>query len=239
MSFALRLLLSVGFVTALPGMALAQVDYSAGKTAQQLFASDCSACHRSPEGLAKGRDAHALAGFLREHYTTGAGSAGRLGSYLAGIGGRAPSAARGTQPAAPGAGTPATAAREPRPPGAIEGERAKPGEVRRAKLTPAEIERENAKAAAEAVQAKLRGYATAGEEAKVKPATPTEAAPAIQRPSATAEPADQQPAAAGREPKPDAGVPSGGVTIAPSASEPAASAPGAPTGERPPATPPG
>src|SRR5262245_66076568 len=115
MSFALRVLLSLGFVTALPGMALAQVDYSANKTPQQLFASDCSTCHRAPEGLAKGRDAHALAGFLREHYTTGAGSAGRLGSYLAGIGGRGAAAAPGSPPPAAGGGPTAAGRRGPAP----------------------------------------------------------------------------------------------------------------------------
>jgi hypothetical protein len=214
------------------------VDYSAGKTPQQLFASDCSACHRSPQGLASGRDAHALAGFLREHYTTGSGTAGRLGSYLAAIGGRQQPGARGQPPATPGAAAPTTAAREPRPPGVIEGERAKPGEVRRAKLTPAEIELENARAVAEAMQAKLRGYATTGEEAKAKPASPDEATPATHAPSAAAEPSEQRPAATAQEQKPDAGAVSGGATAAPPTAEPAVSAPSAPTGERPPASPP-
>ena len=62
--------LSVGAVILLPGMALAQTDYSAGKTPPQLFASDCAACHQSPQGLARGRDAGTLTGFLRDHYTT-------------------------------------------------------------------------------------------------------------------------------------------------------------------------
>jgi hypothetical protein len=62
-------------------------DYSAGKTPAQLFQSDCAACHKSPHGLAKGRDVRALSGFLREHYTTKAESAGALAAYLAGVGG--------------------------------------------------------------------------------------------------------------------------------------------------------
>jgi mono/diheme cytochrome c family protein len=86
--------------------ALAQ-DLTAGKTAAQLFSSDCSACHRSPAGLAKNRDAGALAGFLREHYTTKPDTAGALAAYVSGFGGSAPADAR-TRPV-----TPAAAARNP------------------------------------------------------------------------------------------------------------------------------
>ena len=67
------------------GTAAAQ-DFSAGKTAPQLFASDCSACHKSPAGLAKGRDARSLTSFLREHYTTKEESAAALAAFLAGAG---------------------------------------------------------------------------------------------------------------------------------------------------------
>jgi mono/diheme cytochrome c family protein len=64
------------------GTARAQ-DFTAGKTPAQLFASDCSACHRNTAGLAKGRDARALSSFLREHYTTKPESAGALAAYVA------------------------------------------------------------------------------------------------------------------------------------------------------------
>ena len=61
---------SLGVLALLGGLwaapALAQ-DYSAGKTPTQLFASHCSACHKSPGGLAKGRDARSLTSFLKEH----------------------------------------------------------------------------------------------------------------------------------------------------------------------------
>jgi hypothetical protein len=90
--------------------ALAQ-DLTAGKTAAQLFSSDCSACHRSPAGLAKNRDAGALAGFLREHYTTKPDTAGALAAYVSGFGGSAPAEAR-TRPV-----TPAAAATGDRPAG--------------------------------------------------------------------------------------------------------------------------
>jgi hypothetical protein len=61
-------------------------DFSAGKTAAQLFASDCSACHKSPAGLAKGQSASSLTSFLREHYTTRTENASILAAYLAGAG---------------------------------------------------------------------------------------------------------------------------------------------------------
>lgn len=60
-------------------------DLEAGKTPAQLFASNCSACHRSPAGLAKGREP-GLVGFLRQHYTTSAASAAALASFLAAAG---------------------------------------------------------------------------------------------------------------------------------------------------------
>jgi hypothetical protein len=89
---------SVGFLTVLAGLgapAVAQ-DFSAGKTAAQLFASDCSACHKSPAGLAKGQSAGSLASFLREHYTTKPESASALAAYVAAAG---PGNARVSPPA--------------------------------------------------------------------------------------------------------------------------------------------
>jgi hypothetical protein len=80
---------SVGFLTLVAAFCAAPAvaqDFSAGKTAAQLFASDCSACHKSPAGLAKGQSASALTSFLREHYTTKPESAAALAAYLAGAG---------------------------------------------------------------------------------------------------------------------------------------------------------
>jgi hypothetical protein len=71
--------------TLLSGPAAAQ-DYDAGKTGPQLFASDCSACHRSPGGLAKGRDRGSLTSFLTEHYTSKRASAQLLAAFLLGAG---------------------------------------------------------------------------------------------------------------------------------------------------------
>jgi hypothetical protein len=57
-------------------------DLDARKTGPQLFESTCSACHRSPHGLAKNQSPSSLVGFLRQHYTTGPGPAGQLAAYL-------------------------------------------------------------------------------------------------------------------------------------------------------------
>jgi hypothetical protein len=65
-------------------------DLTAGKTPPQLFSSDCSACHRSPAGLAKGRDSRTLAGFLKEHYTTKSENANALAAYVSTYSGRDP-----------------------------------------------------------------------------------------------------------------------------------------------------
>jgi hypothetical protein len=53
-----------------------------GKTGPQLFALDCVACHRSPQGLAKNYNGWSLTSFLRQHYTSSSGSAGVLAAYL-------------------------------------------------------------------------------------------------------------------------------------------------------------
>src|SRR5262249_12444985 len=77
-------------------------DFTAGKTAAQLFASDCSACHKSPAGLAKGHSAGSLTSFLREHDPTKPESAAALAAYLASAG---PGSAR-VSPQAPITGGP-------------------------------------------------------------------------------------------------------------------------------------
>ena len=78
----LSLCLVVGAIVIVPDFVLARTDFSAGKTSEQLFSSDCSHCHRSANGLAHGRRATALTAFLREHYTTNAQTAGLLASYV-------------------------------------------------------------------------------------------------------------------------------------------------------------
>lgn len=58
------------------------IDLNEGKTAPQMFASDCAVCHQKPNGLARGRNTGQLANFLRQHYTTGTQQAGMIAAYL-------------------------------------------------------------------------------------------------------------------------------------------------------------
>ncbi len=75
-----------GFTAAFVIVPALAEDFTAGKTPAQLFRSDCSACHRSPNGLVKERgDVSGLAAFLREHYTTKAESAAALAAYVSGF----------------------------------------------------------------------------------------------------------------------------------------------------------
>jgi hypothetical protein len=80
--------LSLAAVTLLIGCfaapsARAQVqNLEAGKSASQLFAGTCNACHKSPRGLLKTVSAGSLPGFLREHYTTSSDMASQLSTFL-------------------------------------------------------------------------------------------------------------------------------------------------------------
>jgi hypothetical protein len=57
----------------------AQSVLSDPKDAPKVFATTCSACHKSPQGLAKSGQ---VAGFLRQHYTTGAEMSAAMAAYL-------------------------------------------------------------------------------------------------------------------------------------------------------------
>jgi hypothetical protein len=61
--------------------ARAQANLDAGKSAAQIFADTCNACHRSPREIRP-----TSATFLREHYTTGAREAAAMAAYLASVG---------------------------------------------------------------------------------------------------------------------------------------------------------
>jgi hypothetical protein len=76
----------------------AQSNLDAGKSAAQIFADTCNACHRSPREL-KQTNAH----FLRDHYTTGSREAAAMAAYLASIGSD-PRAVQQRRPPAIGAG---------------------------------------------------------------------------------------------------------------------------------------
>jgi hypothetical protein len=70
----------------------AQTQLADPKDAPKIFASTCSACHKSPQGLAKSGQ---VAGFLRQHYTTGPEMSAAMAAYLVAAG-SAPAARKGT-----------------------------------------------------------------------------------------------------------------------------------------------
>ena len=76
-------------VVAVRPMPVNAEDFDAGKSAPQLFASNCSSCHRTPYGLAKRMNNWSLDSFLREHYTASRASADTLSAYLVGLNGSA------------------------------------------------------------------------------------------------------------------------------------------------------
>lgn len=61
----------------------AQTQLADPRDAPKIFASTCSACHKSPQGLAKSGQ---VAGFLRQHYTTGPEMSAAMAAYLVAAG---------------------------------------------------------------------------------------------------------------------------------------------------------
>jgi hypothetical protein len=150
----------------------------AGKSAAQLFASDCAICHKSPQGLARAAGLLGLESFLREHYAVSRQSAAALGDYLKAAGDApAPAHARAKQPpkgeaktmggkdkkAAGGASAPGNAATKPADKKPAE---AKPAEAKPAEAKPVESKPADAKPA----------------EAKPAEAKPAESPPADAKP---------------------------------------------------------
>jgi hypothetical protein len=85
-----RLVRALGLIVVLaPATALAQVNIDQDKSPAQLYAGDCAACHKSVRGLANGRSASALAGFLIEHYTASSREASAIAAYVLASGGAA------------------------------------------------------------------------------------------------------------------------------------------------------
>ena len=67
-------------VGAMDAPARAQANLYAGKSAAQIFADTCNACHRSPREIKP-----ASVAFLLEHYTTGPREAATMAAYLASV----------------------------------------------------------------------------------------------------------------------------------------------------------
>jgi hypothetical protein len=86
------LISGVGIAVISPGPTRGQVNIDQGKSASELFANDCAACHKSTRGLANGRNSLTLSLFLREHYAASSQQAAALAAYVIGAGGNAPAA---------------------------------------------------------------------------------------------------------------------------------------------------
>lgn len=113
---------AVAFVM-VPAVARAQVNIDQGKSAAEIYSSVCTACHKTPRGLAAGKNSLTLSAFLREHYTASSDQASALAAYVLGAGGAEPAPkqkpevehARAEEPKAeePKAGEPKTATHAP------------------------------------------------------------------------------------------------------------------------------
>jgi outer membrane biosynthesis protein TonB len=64
----------------------AQENLDSGKSGAQLFASNCTLCHKSAQALRKSGGPLGLSGFLREHYTSSRESAAIIATYLESFG---------------------------------------------------------------------------------------------------------------------------------------------------------
>jgi mono/diheme cytochrome c family protein len=98
-------------------------DIDQGKSAQQLFAGSCAACHKSARGLTK-RGYLSLYMFLSDHYVANSSSAWALTSYLESVGDapRGQSGGATKKPASQPAKPPQvnwTSGSPPRPPAAV------------------------------------------------------------------------------------------------------------------------
>jgi len=84
----------IGALLAGLGIAAVQAQTVLGdpRDAARTFASNCSTCHKSPRGLAK---SGSVAGFLRQHYTTGPEMSAAMAAYLVAAG-AAPEAKKGS-----------------------------------------------------------------------------------------------------------------------------------------------
>lgn len=96
----LALVLALGAIVALAGETVHAQNLDEGKSAPRIFADSCTACHRGPRGLARGRFRVTLYLFLQQHYASNSSSAWALASYLESVEGpqRRPSRAETTKP---------------------------------------------------------------------------------------------------------------------------------------------
>jgi hypothetical protein len=166
----------------------AQTQLADPRDAHRIFASTCSACHKSPQGLAKSGQ---VAGFLRQHYTTGPEMSAAMAAYLVAAG-NAPAAKKGQAAAKAGQSAENAAAK------------AKARKQEQAAVQAGQTPGERAADAKDrrTLRGKQQQQHLKQEEA-ARPAPPTEAAPPAIAPAATAALTEPRPApAAAPEPAP-------------------------------------
>jgi hypothetical protein len=83
-----------GTLLAVVGVAAVRAQTVLGdpRDSARIFAANCSTCHKSPRGLAKSGQ---VAGFLRQHYTTGPEMSAAMAAYLVAAG-SAPESKKGS-----------------------------------------------------------------------------------------------------------------------------------------------
>ncbi len=80
--------------------------YRSGKSAAEIYASDCATCHKTPRGLADGKNSLTLAEFPGEHYTASGNQASALAAYVLAAGGAEPAPKQSRTPSTPGRKSP-------------------------------------------------------------------------------------------------------------------------------------
>lgn len=192
--FSFRLVILLIACSALPARSQ---DLDRGKSPAQVFSSNCTACHRGPQGLSKAGDVRATASFLLQHYTTSAESAGAIAAYLVAVGGDPRTARLRPSPAE----TPETSQRAAPP-------QSPDGDERRERATP----RENSgPAAAARSQPRKRGEPATVSSDPPPIITSSDPVPLVQERVAVQAPRRRSdpPAAARPVARPEAGTPSG------------------------------
>ena len=145
----------------------------AGKSAAQIFTSDCQLCHKSPQGLASKAGILGVESFLREHYTSSRESAAALAGYLKAAG-DAPAAANARAKGKP------SAKGEAKRPDATKLDEKKPGEEKK----PAEAKPDAAKTETKPEsKPETKPAETKPAEAKPVEAKPVEVKPADAKPA--------------------------------------------------------
>jgi hypothetical protein len=123
------LVLAVGLASGLVP-ASAQENLERGRTAAQMYTSDCVECHRNPRAVLKTVSPRSLPDFLREHYTASRDSAAALAAYLLSQAPDPKAAAPARAPAKPAAAKPAAAKPGDAKPAEVKSPEAKPAETK-------------------------------------------------------------------------------------------------------------